>query len=60
MVVCVKQCINTTREVTCTPVKIFCDHGVGVITPFTVITSIERHDKSDHTSDHASDRDGLL
>ena len=32
----------------------------GVITSFAVITSIGRHDKSDHTSDHASDRDGLL
>ena len=32
----------------------------GVITSFAVITSIGRDDKSDHTSDHASDPDGLL
>ena len=31
-----------------------------VITPFTVITSMGRRYESDHTSDHASDRDGLL
>ena len=32
----------------------------GVITSFAVITSMGRRYESDHTSDHASDRDGLL
>ena len=31
----------------------------GVITSFAVITSMGRRDESDHTSDHASDGDGL-